>query len=127
MPPKEIKIEREAFPWWMPDPRGWIAIGSFALAVMVIVIMKEDQTIRNDEFFQTIATIVIANGWLSVVAWGFSATKGGGEQAASNAVIAEKLATALPQEPQPVVVANTAEQPVPTTNGDEELPPYAQP
>lgn len=113
-----------------PDARGWIAIASFAMAVMVLWMMKIDRALREDEFFQTIATVVIANGWLAVVAWAFSATKGGGEQAASNAVIAEKLAEATTTNnkgPQKVEVVQPPERPVPVEAApDEELPEYAR-
>jgi cbb3-type cytochrome oxidase subunit 3 len=110
----------------MPDARSFIGIGVFALTVMILWMMKEDSNLRGDEFFQTIATVIIANGLMAVIAWAYAATKGGGEQAAKNAVIAEKLAG---KDTQKVEVVNKPSDPVPTTdNGStEELPPYAQP
>lgn len=83
----------------LPDARGYIAIASFALCVMVIWIMKEDATVREDEFFQTIATILVANGWMSVVAWAFQATKSGGELAEKNQQIVDRVANHKPAEP----------------------------
>lgn len=90
----------------LPDARGYVGIASFILCVMVIWIMKEDRSIREDEFFQTIATIIIANGWMSVVAWGYAATKGGGELADKNADIVDRVANHKTTEPQDVNVTN---------------------
>lgn len=119
--------------WKWPDARGWIGIGSFLLAIMVIWIMKEDRSIREDEFFQTIATILIANGWISVVAWGYAATKGGGDLADKNAEIAHTVAVANAGgngngKPQEVVVTNKPDDPVPTDPKPDEsaLPEYAR-
>jgi hypothetical protein len=116
----------------VPDARSLIGIGIFALVIMLLWMMKEDRGLREDEFFQTIATVIVSNGLMAVVAWAYAATKGGGEQAAKNAVIAEKLASGIAttdDEPKKVEVVNTGDQPVPTTtSGDtEELPPYARP
>lgn len=119
-------MENKEAPWWMPDARSWIGMGVFAVTIMLLQMMRIRE-LREDEFFQTIATMVISSGFLAIVAWAYSATKGGGEQAAKNAVIAENLAKSLPHEPQPVTVVNPPSDPVPTTNGGEDLPDYAKP
>ena len=95
--------------WNWPDARGYVAIASFCLAVMVIWIMKEDRTIREDEFFQTIATILIANGWMAVVNWGFAATKGGGELADKNAELVKHQL----HNGKEVVIDQPADKPIP--------------
>ena len=98
-------------PWWAPDARGWIGIGVFALSVMLLTMMYNSASFRNDEFVQTIATLVIGTAFVGgVVAWAYAATKGGGELADRNATIVERRTT----EPQPVIVTNPPEQPVPT-------------
>lgn len=130
------KVNREATPWWVPDARGWIGVGVFAVTVLLLRMMRE-AALREDEFFQTIATMVISSGFLSVVAWAYAATKGGGELADKNAAIVAESATATVatgvanrEEPTQVEVVNTDASPVPTTNGTtvpEELPEYAKP
>lgn len=84
-------------PWWAPDARGWIGIGVFALSVMLLAMMYNSAAFRNDEFVQTIATLVIGTAFVGgVVAWAYAATKGGGELAERNAGILEKQADAFP-------------------------------
>lgn len=103
------------FPKWnWPDARGWIGIGIFITSWMLIWMMK-DQSLREDEFFKTITTVIISNGLMAVVAWAYSATKGGGELAERNATIVERN-VAPNSEPQEVVVTNAADEPVPTTS-----------
>ena len=124
-------------PGW-PDARGWIGIGVFAMSAMLLWMMRIRE-LREDEFFQTIATVVIANGLMAVVGWAYQATKAGGELAERNATLVEKAAEAvvtpaLPPtgEPQEVKVINTPDEPVPTDttppagSADEELPEYAR-
>jgi len=122
-------------PHW-PDARGWIGIGVFIVTVMILWMMKEDRSLREDEFFQTIATMLITSGFLSMVAWAYAATKGGGELADKNAAIVAESATATVatamnghgKPPAQVQVMNTEENPVPTTNdtAEVELPPHAR-
>lgn len=98
---------------YLPDARGWIGLGVFALAIMLLWMMKEDRSLREDEFFQTIATVIISNGLMAVVAWAYSATKGGGEQAEVNARIAESVVAQQQAAPQPVVIEQPPGEPVP--------------
>jgi hypothetical protein len=122
--------------WKWPDARGWIGIGVFALSVMLLWMMK-DRQLREDEFFQTIATVIIANGLMAVISWAYAATKGGGELAEKNAAIvhenataASTLAAAVSSEPQEVKVVNPPEDPANVTDAHaapaEELPEYAR-
>lgn len=109
-----------------PDARGWIGIGVFGLTILLLMMMR-DPDMRGDEFFQTIATVIISNGLMAVVAWAYSATKGGGEQADANANVARKLADRA-NLPAKVEVVNPPASPVPVaTKDEEELPPYARP
>lgn len=98
-----------------PNARDWIGIGSFAMSVMVLWMMK-DPALREDEFFQTIATAIILTGFLGgPVSWAYAATKGGGEAAESSQRIAEKAAEAAVKnggEPKKVIVDNPEDDPV---------------
>lgn len=124
-------------PGW-PDARGWIGLGTFALSVMVLVMLKEDASVREDEFFQTLATLIVGSGLLSVIAWAYGSTKGGTELANKNAETVHDAAatnnannlthSATPTE---VKVVNAPTEPVPTDNQSvatpaEELPDYAR-
>ena len=81
-------------PEW-PDARGWIGIGTFAMSVMILWMLKEDATLREDEFFKVIATAIVLTGFIQgVVGWAYTATKGGGELADANAKIVADAATA---------------------------------
>lgn len=131
--------------WKLPDARGWIGIGVFALSIMLLWMMK-DRNLREDEFFQTIATVIIANGLMAVISWAYAATKGGGELADKNAAIVAESATAgvtaagvvaaaaaanLPalEKPTEVKVVNPPEDPANVTDSGspaEDLPEYAR-
>jgi tagatose-1,6-bisphosphate aldolase len=116
-------------PWWMPDPRGWIGIGVFAMSVMLLWMMKEDPNLRGDEFFQTIATVIITNGLMAVVAWAFAVTKTGGELAEKNAQIVEKATKVVSDAPVDVHVVNPKQDPVNTEAAPvatDTLPDYAR-
>lgn len=81
-------------PGW-PDSRGWISIASFALTVQVLWMMVLFPELRRDEFFKNIAVLIIGTGWINgALAWAFSATKGGGDLAASNADLLKQQALA---------------------------------
>jgi hypothetical protein len=120
-------------PWKWPDARGWIGVGVFAISVMLLRMMLIKE-LREDEFFQTIATVIISNGLMAVVAWAYAATKGGGELAEKNAAIVHENASAGvaaattlaavtanalpdsdkkpdPDKPQKVIVENTEDHP----------------
>lgn len=133
--------------WKWPDARGWIGIGVFALSVMLLWMMK-DRGLREDEFFQTITTVIVSNGLMAVISWAYAATKGGGELADKNAAIVAESATAgvaaagvvaaaaaanlpAPGEPTDVRVVNPPEDPANVTETtpqhvDEDLPEYAR-
>ena len=95
--------------WRWPNARDWIGIGTFVLTVMILWMIKEDRTLREDEFFKTIATLIIGTGYVGgVVSWAYAATKGGGEQAESSARIAESVAGVA--TPVPADAAQAARQ-----------------
>jgi hypothetical protein len=79
-------------PGW-PDARGWIAIGSYLLVVLILVLIWADRTLLRDDFFKVIATAVILTGWNGgPLSWAFAATKSGGELADRNASLVERQA-----------------------------------
>lgn len=95
--------------WNWPDARGWIGVGVFAISIMLLWMMKADRQLREDEFFQTIATVVISNGLMAVVAWAYAATKGGGELADKNAALVQKSV----DKSNTVTIDNAEDDPVP--------------
>ncbi|MEA1071299.1 hypothetical protein [Sphingomonas sp. LY160] len=112
------------------DARGWIGLGVFLLVVMLLWMMAAFPALRNDEFFKTIATLIIGTAFVNgVVSWAFAATKQGGELADRNATIIEnQQAPPPPPGPQPVVIEQPADEPVPMkeVGGGDKLPDYAR-
>lgn len=108
------------------DARGWIGLGCYILVLIVLGMMWADKAMIKDEFFKVIATAIVLNGWGSgPVGWAYQSTKSGNEMAASSQRIAE-VAAGLPPEsakasttPQPVVIQQPADQPVPVETADE--------
>lgn len=101
------------------DARGWIGIGAFALTVTVLAMVGFIPGLRTDDFFKTIATLIVGAYIKDVVTWAYSATKSGGELAERNAGIVESSATAatataaaLASGPTPVEIVNDAADPV---------------
>lgn len=80
-------------PWWIPDARGVIGIGIYLLVLMVFALMAWKAELRQDEFFKTVSALIVGAFIKDVVAWAYSATKGGGELAERNASIVEQKAT----------------------------------
>lgn len=104
-----------AFRW--PDARGWVGIGIYVLVGWVIGLYVSIEALRDDEFFKTIATLIVGTAFVnSVVQWAFGATKGGGELAQKNA---DTIATtarplALGSEIAPDRPKGTPEDPIAT-------------
>lgn len=114
-----------------PDARGWIGISVFALTVMILWMMAAFPDLRQDEFFKTIATLVIGTAFVNgVVGWAYSATKQGGELAERAATMAEQHATSTNGNPQKVEIQQPPDKPVPTSDvpstSGAELPDYAR-
>lgn len=83
-------------PGW-PDARGWIGIGSYALVVLVVILIWQDRTLLNNDFFKVIATAIILTGWNGgPLSWAYAATKSGGELADRNADLVQKQAENSP-------------------------------
>lgn len=86
-----------------------IGIGIYALVIMVFALMAWKPDLRSDEFFKTVSTLIVGAFIKDVVAWAYSATKGGGELASKNADIVAN--TVVPTE---VRVTNDKDDPVST-------------
>lgn len=96
---------RAVKPWWLPDSRGVIGAGVYALVLVVLGLMAWVPELRKDEFFKTIATLIVGAFIKDVVGWAYQATKGGGELAASNAAIVAQQTQAPTGNPgDPVAV-----------------------
>lgn len=68
--------------WHWPDARGWIGLALVGLTVMLLWMIQADPELRKDEFFKTIAVLIIGTGFINgVVSWAYAATKQGGELA----------------------------------------------
>lgn len=64
-------------PGW-PDGRGLVGIATFALTVGVLVMYRNDPTLRDDDFFKTVATAVVITGFINaIVGWAFGDTAKG--------------------------------------------------
>lgn len=84
------------------DARGWIALGCFALVLVVFGMIAFKQSLLDSDAFLILATAVVITGWVQgPVGWAYQATKGGGEMAESSARIAEQAATRLGSDPAP--------------------------
>jgi hypothetical protein len=79
-----------------PDARGWIAVACYSLLIVMLAMLWLDPTLRQDEFFKTIGTLIAGAFLKDVVGWGFSSTKAGSELAVRNQDIIEAQAKASP-------------------------------
>lgn len=62
----------DRLPGW-PNGRGLVGLATFSLTVMVLWMLKEDTSLREDEFFKIIATAIVLTGFINgVVAFFFS-------------------------------------------------------
>lgn len=120
------------------DGRGWIGLASFGLTAFIISLLAGDPDLRKDDFFQSIAILLIGTSWVNgVVSWAYAATQNGGDLATRNAdvvqKITEKTTAGIQGGVQEVEVVNPPSSPVPTEDtgannsiSSEELPPYAR-
>lgn len=107
------------------DFRGWVAFGLFVQSSSLFGMMWFNVEVTGNQGFMTLASAVIVTGWIGgVAAFAYSAGKQQGEASAlakqAMNLAADSAASNAPTgEPQPVVVSNTPENPVPTTEGDK--------
>lgn len=61
-------------PGW-PDGRGLVGVATFALTVGLLVMYRNDPSLRDDDFFKTIATAVVITGFVNaIIGWAFGDT-----------------------------------------------------
>lgn len=85
-------------PGW-PDARGLIGTGVYILVLIVLALLATDPELRADEFFKTIATLIVGAFIKDVVGWVFQATKGGTDLADRNARLVEGQASGKANDP----------------------------
>lgn len=80
--PSAAPQPRGKFP--LPDTRGWVALGLFALTAMIFLMIRETPTLTANQGFMFLAQAVIVSGLIGgVIAFLFSATKGPDSKAAA--------------------------------------------
>ncbi len=61
-------------PGW-PDGRGLVGVATFTLTCAVLYVYHTDQTLRDDDFFKTVATAIVITGFVNaIVGWAFGDT-----------------------------------------------------
>lgn len=91
-----VVAKKGSIDFHLPDARGWIGIGTFLLTIMVLWMVKGDETLRKDEFFKVLATLIVGAYIKDVVGWAYSSTKQGGELADKNAdIVTQNAANSL--------------------------------
>lgn len=81
----------DRLPGW-PNGRGLVGLATFSLTIMVLWMIKEDETLRNDEFFKIIATAIILTGFINgVVAFFFSQNQLNSEASSNSRVAFEAV------------------------------------
>ncbi len=114
------------------DARGWIGLGCFIMALLVLGMILFDRTLLESDAFLILATAIIITGWVQgPVGWAYQATKAGGELADKNAeIIKQRAATdasgpAMPAgtERDPLHVAGAADGARPVSTTDKQFHP----
>lgn len=77
----------DRLPGW-PNGRGLVGLATFSLTIMVLWMVKADESLRQDEFFKVIATAIVLTGFINgVVAFFFSQNQLNAE-ASQNSLVA---------------------------------------
>lgn len=95
------------------DARGLIGVGVYILVLIVLALLAWRAELRSDEFFKTIATLIVGAFIKDVVGWAYSATQAGSELSRQNAAIVAQQATQ--SGPQAVTIDQPPGSPVPVT------------
>lgn len=102
------------------DGRGWIGLGCFIMALLVLGMILFDRKLLESDAFLILATAIVITGWVQgPVSWAYAATKGGGELADRNADIikrrsesdASSTPTGTPDDPTSTVIVNPPDDP----------------
>jgi hypothetical protein len=66
------------------DSRGWLAIGNWALVLLVLLLMATVPDLRKDDLFKMIAQGLVMSGFINLVlAFYFTASKSDGQHTPS--------------------------------------------
>lgn len=110
---------RQIIAKWLtpPDHRGWIIIAFVALTWKIIdAVITNPLLLANASFMQLVGPIAGAGGLLLIASFFFGSSKGTAEaNARTDAVLDATKST----EPQPVVVTNKPDEPVPVEAGEK--------
>lgn len=81
----------DRLPGW-PNGRGLVGLATFSLTIMVLWMVKSDESLRNDEFFKVIATAIVLTGFINgVVAFFFSQNQLNAEASQNSRVAFETM------------------------------------
>lgn len=90
---------REPRPWWWPDTRGWVALGTFALASVLLWMIHADKTLLDSAPFMQLAGTLLGTGGLGLIlSFNYSASSGSAK-ANDRADKALNAASALANQP----------------------------
>lgn len=81
----------DRLPGW-PNGRGLVGLATFSLTIMVLWMVKADESLRQDEFFKVIATAIVLTGFINgVVAFFFSQNQLNAEASQNSRVAFETM------------------------------------
>jgi hypothetical protein len=81
----------DRLPGW-PNGRGLVGLATFSLTIMVLWMVKADESLRQDEFFKVIATAIVLTGFINgVVAFFYSQNQLNAEASQNSRVAFETM------------------------------------
>jgi hypothetical protein len=81
----------DRLPGW-PNGRGLVGLATFSLTIMVLWMVKDDKSLREDEFFKVIATAIVLTGFINgVVAFFYSQNQLNAEASQNSRVAFETM------------------------------------
>lgn len=70
------------------DGRGWLAVGCFALVILVLILVAVDATLRKDDLFKMLAQGLVLTAFIGLVlSFFFTASKRDGAQLAAPPIV----------------------------------------
>lgn len=61
---------------FMPDLRGFVATGLFALTLVILLMIREQPALTNNQGFMLLAQAIVISGVITVVNFLFGSSKG---------------------------------------------------
>lgn len=88
-----------AMPGW-PDGRGLVGVAAVAMSVWLLHIYHLDRTLRDDDFFKTIATAVVITGFVNaIIGWAFGDTARGAASTVNSGKFADAISDMVRKQP----------------------------